>query len=82
MRITKVKYNLEPARADQLSVNAGLALGQGIIRLAQSAACEERLDDGSNTEVMLWYVVRSLCVEAGFDYDEMVKAGREFAGQL
>lgn len=80
--IRTVTYESDRNRADRISINSGLALHQGIIRLAQAAALEERLDDGSHTEVMLWFLVRSLCEETGHDYDEAVRTGREYAGQL
>lgn len=66
-------------RADALSINAGLAVRQAIIRLAQAAACEEALEDGSHSEGQLWFLVRALCAEHGHDYDAMVRDGRAFA---
>jgi hypothetical protein len=72
----------DKARSDALSINAGLAVHQGIIRLAQAAACEERLDDGSHSEGQLWFLVRALCAEHGHDVDDMVRTGRDFANLL
>lgn len=69
-------------RDDALSINAGLAAKQAIIRLAQAAACEEALDDGSHNEGQLWFLVRALCHEHGHDVDEMIRDGRAFAALL
>lgn len=80
--IDRVNYADDKARADALSINSGLAAKQAIERLAIAAACEERLDDGSNSEGQLWFLVRALCAEHGHPVKDMIRHGRNFAAQF
>ena len=80
--IRTVTYESDRRKADALSINSGLALKQGIERLANAAACEEMLDDGGGTEHFLYFLVRSLCAETGHDYEETVRMARNFASIL
>lgn len=65
-----------------LSVSSGNCARRAIRNLAEAAACEELIQDGSHSENQLWFVVRALCAEHGLSYDQYVTLGRNRAMQI
>lgn len=70
-----------------LSVNSRLATRQATQLLAKAAACEEALQllctaARATGEAQLWFLVRALCYEHGFEYGDVVEDARNFVGVL
>jgi hypothetical protein len=67
---------------NHLSEASGINLQVGIKHFARAAACEELLADGSHTENMLWFIVRSMCNECGHNFNSVKDAARRYAQQV
>lgn len=64
---------------DRLSRAAGMAAAQATEALATAAACEELIKDGSHSEGQLWFLVRAMCAEHGYNVEQTIAQGRERA---
>lgn len=63
----------------RLSVRAGEQAWAATRALARAAACEEACDDDAHSEYQLYFIVRAMCAEHGFNYDDIVASARNYA---
>jgi hypothetical protein len=52
---------------------------QAVDHLVRAAACEEKLEDGSHSEVLLYFVARSVATECGIDITDTINRSRSYA---
>lgn len=67
---------------ERLSVEAGAAARRAAVALAQAAACEELLEDGSHSEGQLFFLCRAMCAEHGFPFESFAAEGRRYARRV